>query len=158
MKHSLKIAGAAAAGALLLAATPVEAGHGVAEQTIPLSSGQETGRGERGGSGKITLEFYNQGGGYGLDDTTHICYDLTTKKVGTQTGLHIHEAGRKTAGDVVLSLGGAAFMNGEGEPCVPVDSALFNELLASPTDYYVNYHTEAAPAGAIRGQLHRFGG
>ncbi len=156
MKNTVKIAAVAAAGILALAAAPVDAGHGIAEQTVPLSAGQETGAGERGGSGKITLEFYGPGGDYGLSDTTHICYDLSTKKVGDQTGLHIHEAPRKVDGPVVQFLSGAEFVNGDGEPCVAVDADLFAELLDSPQDYYVNYHTAAAPGGAIRGQLHDF--
>ncbi|MEO6653490.1 MAG: CHRD domain-containing protein [Ilumatobacteraceae bacterium] len=159
MKHSFKIAAGVAAGALMLAAAPADAGHGIAEQTIPLSSGQETGAGEPGGSGKITLEFYGPSGAVPVN---HICYELSTKKVGAQIGLHIHEAARKVDGPVLVNLGAAA-PTASGPLCVTVDdqttftNAVFDDLLESPTDYYVNYHTTAAPSGAIRGQLHGFG-
>lgn len=161
MKHQMKFAAATAAvGLFVFTAGPVNAGHGLGEQTIPLSSGQETGAGERGGSGKITLEFY---GPSELVPGNHICYELSTKKVGAQTGLHIHEEARKVDGPIRVDLG-AAEETADGPLCVTVDNEttftdeVFNELLESPTDYYVNYHTAAAPAGAIRGQLHSFGG
>ncbi len=163
MKKTLKfVAAASAAGMLAFAAAPVDAAHGIAEQTIGLNAAREVGSpGEKGASGKITLEFYGPGGGYGLDDTSHICYDITVRNISAMTGLHIHEAGRKENGPVVVPLAGAAFpttQNDDGEPCVAVGNELFNELLDSPRDYYVNYHTVNAPGGAIRGQLHGFGG
>ncbi|MEJ7800648.1 MAG: CHRD domain-containing protein [Ilumatobacter sp.] len=161
MKHHKKFAAAATAavGLFVFTAGPVSAAHKLGEQTIPLSSGQETGAGERGGSGKITLEFY---GPSEAVPGNHICYELSTKKVGEQTGLHIHEAARKVDGPILVNLG-VATSTADGL-CVTVGDTpaftdeVFNELLESPSDYYVNYHTEAAPSGAIRGQLHGFGG
>lgn len=163
MKKTLKfVAAASAAGVLALAAAPVDAGHGVAEQTIGLNAAREVGSpGEKGASGQITLEFYGPGGDYGLDDTSHICYDITVRNTSAMTGLHIHEAGRKESGPVVVALAGTEFPtieNPEGDPCVAVSDELFNELLETPSDYYVNFHTTAARGGAIRGQLHDFGG
>jgi len=162
MKHQMKFAAATAAvGLFVFTAGPVSADHKLGEQTIPLSAGQETGAGERGGSGKITLEFYGPS-----DDVlgNHICYELSTKKVGEQIGLHIHEEARKVDGPIRVDLG-EAVETADGF-CVTVDTdtdprftdEVFNDLLESPTDYYVNYHTAAAPGGAIRGQLHGFGG
>lgn len=40
-----------------------------------------------------------------------------------------------------------------GDDCASVSRELALALLRSPADYYVNVHTAAFPAGALRGQL-----
>jgi len=37
---------------------------------------------------------------------------------------------------------------------IPIDPALATALCTTPTNYYVNFHTTADPAGAIRGNFH----
>ncbi len=104
------------------------------------------------------------GNGFGLfladrDDDTRVCYFMGFFIDGEEAAAgHIHEGAPDANGPVVQELalppgvpmtGGAA----EGTLCVQVDPALQAALLTSPSDHYVNIHTEAHPDGAIRGQL-----
>jgi len=69
--------------------------------------------------------------------------------------MHIHQAPAGTAGPVVIPLitptaNGSAQ---ESKGCVAADAALIRQIIASPSQFYVNVHTKAFPAGAARGQL-----
>jgi len=84
-----------------------------------------------------------------------ICYGLTVASIGTPVGAHIHVGRAGENGPVVVPLvnpaKGAA---GASSGCVRVDRELVKAIHAHPKNYYVNVHTEAFPAGAVRGQLH----
>jgi CHRD domain len=82
------------------------------------------------------------------------------------TAGHIHRAPRGSAGGVVRFLfptvpeneefEARGFPSGErlrveGEGSIP--AALAADICAQPEQFYVNFHTTAIPAGAIRGQL-----
>ncbi len=79
----------------------------------------------------------------------------------TIVGLHIHEGAATANGPVVINTGltslpGINFIAGEGVINVnapTVDLAVLGRLVANPAGFYVNVHTTANPAGAIRGQL-----
>lgn len=68
------------------------------------------------------------------------------------TAAHIHEGPPDRAGPVVVTLD----TPGEGGSiaCYDVGEALLNRIKADPPAFYVNVHTSAFPAGAIRGALH----
>jgi len=77
----------------------------------------------------------------------------------TFTAGHIHEAPLGIAGPAVLLLFGgpptsASHIKQSGD-AAPLGDTTGADLCANPSAYYVNYHTTAFPAGAIRGQLHQ---
>lgn len=80
-----------------------------------------------------------------------LCYTLAVDKVEGVTMAHIHRAPIGSMGNVVVPL--AAPTTGSSEGCVQVRPELTTAILASPGDFYVNVHSQAHPAGAVRGQL-----
>lgn len=86
----------------------------------------------------------------------------------TVTGLHIHRGAAGVAGPVVINTGisgtnpVAQVANGDGvqrpAQVQTTDStalAAVNDILADPSQFYVNMHTTKYPNGIIRGQLQR---
>jgi hypothetical protein len=90
-------------------------------------------------------------------NTGMICYSLRVKDIGTITGAHIHQAPPGVDGPVVqgltnpMSTGHPVWLQSSG--CVS-NPMLAAAIVANPHDYYVNVHTAAFPAGAVRGNLH----
>ena len=79
-----------------------------------------------------------------------ICYTLTATGLTGITAAHIHVK-PVAPGNIVVPL--AAPTDGSSSGCVKVAKALLQQILATPSNYYVNVHTTAAPAGAIQGDL-----
>jgi hypothetical protein len=166
MKLRTAIVGVAAAGLLALTAGTAHAAHARGDLTVGLNGANEVGTtGDKNGSGKIHLDFFAAATAATipeeLRDTPYICYDLTVRNVqplAEQIGMHIHEGDRKENGLIQVSLAGdaAEIVEENGRPCVAVDPEVFDDILEDPSDYYVNYHTDDHPSGAIRGQLHAF--
>ncbi|MDX2029921.1 MAG: CHRD domain-containing protein, partial [Blastocatellia bacterium] len=82
----------------------------------------------------------------------------------TVVGLHIHEGASGANGPVVINTGITAanslrLTSGKGSISIPVPLRTTNEieamkrLLLNPAAFYVNIHTSANPAGAMRGQM-----
>lgn len=98
---------------------------------------------------------------FGIDgDATTLCYVLTVDKIAPATAAHIHEGAPGTNGPVVANLGAPADGNAadcltEGEPGKFPTGEIVADILANPSDYYINVHNEAYPGGAVRGQLAR---
>jgi len=83
-----------------------------------------------------------------------ICYTLCVQHLhGTITAAHIHVAPAGKAGPIVVPL--KAPVGGTSSGCVVVKQNLAKAILMHPAAYYVNVHTTAFPAGAVRGQLHK---
>jgi hypothetical protein len=92
-----------------------------------------------------------------------VCYTLTVTGVEdpaadppvTLTGAHIHEITMPNGtGPVRVPL--AVPTGGSVTGCVAnVSRALIRDILVNPEDYYVNVHSTAFPAGAVRGDLSR---
>ena len=87
-----------------------------------------------------------------------VCFGLRWSDIEDVESAHIHEGQAGESGPVVVTL----FMEGPGPNsssssawgCVRgQDPAVVAEIAMHPEDYYVNVHTAAVPAGAIRGQL-----
>jgi CHRD domain len=80
-----------------------------------------------------------------------LCYVIAADKIATATAAHIHVGAVGVAGPVVVPLQPP---NRLAADCVRPAPALLADIVANPSDYYVNVHNAEFPAGAIRGQLH----
>lgn len=145
------------AGRILLAsglvaaslAGPLSAGAAADDGGRPLSAeltgaAEVPGPGDPDGTGSASLRV-NPG-------LTEICYTLAVTNVDGVTAAHIHKAPVGSPGPVVVPL--AAPVGGSSTACATVSRDLALAILTDPGAYYVNVHSTAHPAGAVRGQLH----
>lgn len=145
------------AGRILLAsgvvaaslAGPLSAGAAADDGGRPLSAeltgaAEVPGPGDPDGTGSASLRV-NPG-------LSEICYTLAVANVDGVTAAHIHQAPVGSPGPVVVPL--AAPVDGSSSACATVDRDLALAILTDPGAYYVNVHSSAHPAGAVRGQLH----
>jgi hypothetical protein len=77
-----------------------------------------------------------------------LCYTLTVSGLTNVTAAHIHRA---SSGAIVVPL--TTPTNGSSSGCLDVDKALLEEILGSPSAFYINVHTTSFPDGQIRGTL-----
>jgi hypothetical protein len=120
--------------------------HGGSLLTAEMSGAQEApGPGDPDGTGTAAITL-NHGQG-------EICFELTVSNIDTATAAHIHEAPPGVPGPVVVPLTPPA--DGSSTGCVSVAQELVKEIMATPSDYYVNVHNAAFQPGAVRGQLSR---
>lgn len=120
--------------------------HGGLPLAASLMPGNEVpGPGEPGDSGtaRITL---NHG-------QSEVCWELNVVTVTKPVAAHIHVAPAGVPGPIVVPL--SAPVGGFSSGCRSVSQELIEAIRDNPGGYYVNVHTTARPAGAIRGQLHR---
>jgi len=95
------------------------------------------GPGDPDGTGTALLIF---------DSTTNrIDWRISVADIGVPVAAHIHAGPAGAPGPVVIDFAGQ--LSGS---VIDADVAA---LLANPTNFYVNVHTGAFPAGAVRGQL-----
>lgn len=80
-----------------------------------------------------------------------LCYYLEVYGLDEVTAAHIHKGkdGENGPPVVVLEFDGAD----RDEVCLEVEAELLADIARHEERYYVNVHTAAYPAGAIRGQL-----
>jgi hypothetical protein len=135
-----------AAAAVLLAAAPALAGpdkQGATVFQVMLEGINEVTPGDLDGSGMATIRINPRKG--------ELCYNLRVSGIQPATAAHIHEAPAGSAGPVVVGLTAPA--SGMSKDCVAISEALAREIIADPSEYYVNVHNAQFPAGALRGQL-----
>lgn len=112
-----------------------------------LTGSQETPATTTSGFGNATITF---------DSTRqNINVTITVANLGSPiTAAHIHGAAAGAAGSVVLAFTPAAsFTNNKLTGTFPITSDLASQILANPSNFYVNVHTSQFPGGAVRGQL-----
>jgi len=79
------------------------------------------------------------------------CAELATAGTDAATAAHVHTGARGVAGPVVITL--PTPTDGRASGCVTADPAVVAAVVADPASAYVNVHTAAQAAGAVRGQL-----
>jgi len=109
------------------------------DQSVP-GPGDEDGQ----ASGTLTID----------DATSLISWDFTYSNIADPAAMHIHSGAAGGRGGVAVPLnvetsGGNGTLIGS----TTADASSVAEILASPSDYYVNIHNADFRPGAIRGQL-----
>jgi len=82
--------------------------------------------------------------------TGRICYSLSVRGIDPAQAAHIHEIASAGVGPVVQELD--APTSGSSRGCA-VNAEVAAGILEHPSEYYVNVHNVAFPAGAVRGNL-----
>lgn len=92
-----------------------------------------------------------------LDPThTNITVTITVANlISSITGAHIHEksSGSDTGPIVEGFTPTLSFNNGKLSGTMPIDPAVAARLIANPSNFYANVHTQQFPGGAIRGDI-----
>ncbi|MEL6443889.1 MAG: CHRD domain-containing protein [Bacteroidota bacterium] len=119
--------------------------------TAALTGEAEVGEGDPDGSGKARVLFF--------PNRNLACFQLNLTKVGEPTRVHIHQGAAGVNGPIAISFFDTVVENPVPAPpnligCVTAERDVIERILANPANYYVNVHTEAYPAGAVRGQLY----
>jgi hypothetical protein len=141
MRARTRLLAAATAAAFWLSASPAQAA--LFFFSIPLDGAQEVDasgnpdQGDPDGSGTADLTLDT--------DTNTIVWAITVADIDTVVAAHIHVGAKGTNGPVRIDFSGQ--LNGS---TVDPDVSL---VAADPTGWYVNVHTQAFPAGAVRGQV-----
>jgi hypothetical protein len=139
-----------------LAGLSIASASGVSAQGVEffavLSGGYEVGpdgqaaAGDRDGYGTASFTFV------GAD---RFCYAVIVNAIDRPAAMHIHRGAPGRNGPIVIGLTPPTTgTGGTSSGCVSgVSASLLRAIRLTPTDYYVNVHTGAFPAGAVRGQL-----
>lgn len=134
------------AGAFGVLNTTGVASAAVSEYTSMSGPREVPGLGDVNALGRAAVTAY--------ENTGKVCLTIRYRNVDPLTGAHIHEGGIDEAGPIVADF--TRFI-ATGEPGVLKGCVFAPRVAAGLTDdasdYYVNVHNEAFPAGAMRGQL-----
>ena len=139
---------AALVATLALASSAGLASAATTTLTTSMSGSEERpGPGDPNGKGWVSLQ---------IDSNGTICYEAKIQAIGhTISDAHIHLAAAGSPGGVVVPLhpNDADRTGNMYSLCVTTTPELATAIMTNPSAYYVNWHTPAYPAGAIRGQL-----
>jgi hypothetical protein len=119
-----------------------------AKLSTGLSGSEEVPPADPDGTGTAKVKLYTKGG--------KVCWNIKVQDIQTATLAHIHKAPMGMNGPVVVDMSPAPGDADDGawKACRRgVDKALIRDIIANPTQYYVNVHNMQFPGGAIRGQL-----
>jgi len=159
-------AGAALTLALLVAAAPaapakpaqargpVPAAKGPASSAKGPAMSTKTFRARLSGGSEVPAAGDPDGSGRAMIRIkgTRVCFTLKASRVDALVAAHIHQGAAGAAGPVVVDL----FAGGPARKgCVTTSTALAAAIRRDPRGFYVNVHTAAFPAGALRGQLQK---
>jgi CHRD domain len=116
---------------------------------VPLSGDELRDGGDRDGEGAAWLD---------LDaERETVCYVTTWKRLdGAVTAFHLHAAPRRSDGPRWIDFFNDQRFDGERNRvsgCVYSPRGKILDVIAHPSDFYLNLHTTAYEKGAIRGQL-----
>lgn len=135
-------------GSAMLIVTSATAQNGTTggrQLSIFLTGAAEPAGGDTDGSGTARVTV-NPG-------QRQVCYTIEVAAIAAATGAHIHvgAAGTAPPNNIVVTLDPPS--DGDSRGCATVSRALALQILKNPSNYYVNVHNAAYPAGALRGQL-----
>jgi len=112
--------------------------------SITLSGTAEVpGPGDEDGSGTAQVTLHAAQG--------EVCYEITVAAIDDATAAHIHAGLAGASGAPVVDLNVAT--NGLSGCVSGMAGDLLTQIQENPSAYYLNVHTDAFPAGAVRGQL-----
>ena len=80
-----------------------------------------------------------------------LCYYLEVYGLEDVTAAHLHKGAEGENGPPVVVL--EVMGEDSDEACAEVEAGLLADIAANEDGYYINVHTQANPAGAVRGQL-----
>lgn len=142
--RALAIGGALALLGLLGPAAPAGGAEGAITLTAAMNAAEETPPGPDGATGTAEIVIDQAAG--------TLCYDLTwSPETGEPNAGHIHKGAKGLAGPAVVNFS----LPDKPKDCLKVDGGVLGEIAGDPAGHYVNLHTSAYPAGAIRGQLQK---
>jgi hypothetical protein len=84
-------------------------------------------------------------------ESGQVCYTVTATGLDDAVAMHIHKGAAGVDGGIVIPLDQKKI--GAGKTCTKAAAAVLSQVQANPAGFYLNVHTPAFPAGAVRGQL-----
>jgi CHRD domain len=103
--------------------------------------------GDPDGFGSATVTFSNF-----TPTTATLCYAILVSNITAANAAHIHRGRSGFNGGIVVNFASPGIL-GRVTGCVSIPLALYGQLRAFPSEFYVNVHNRAFPNGAVRGQL-----
>jgi hypothetical protein len=150
MRTKLAVGSAIAATALVWAAVASPASAKNTQLAGTMSGAQEVpGPGDPDGAGTAEIDVKTKPG----KKNAKVCFALNWTSIDQAVAAHIHQGAAGADGPIVVPLFESAAGLTGATGCVKTKSKTAKQIAKSPAGFYVNVHTAAFPAGAIRGQL-----
>lgn len=157
----LALIAAAASAGLVVSAVMASAAAAPTARTsvVPLTTGlyaQLRGGKEVSPAGRFGAGDLDAYGAFSavVRSPNRLCYSYEVNNLAAPVAAHIHRGARGVNGPVVVPLRTVgAGAPGATAACATVSATLLTQIRTTPAAFYVNVHTAAYPAGAVRGQL-----